>query len=228
MKARTVLFDRNSHAALAKLVAAGARGAEAECSLASLQVRHAHAGKQHAGKLLRRKSHRNANDGAKNARLAQPVPERRPFAQTFYVGFAEWQRILANLQMAFGLADLCGRKIRKIVFQIAGQEIINIVLPRINAGLKRGPCHWRNRRKCGPERTKGAAVAQLGQVGQLAFTHEASRQLGIHAIEPHDHNSFYLRLAVGFAPSKHSQELSYGPGDQRVEGVEKSNKNGPE
>ena len=39
-------------------LAAGARGAETERSLASFQVGHAHAGEQHAGKLLRRKSYR--------------------------------------------------------------------------------------------------------------------------------------------------------------------------
>ena len=39
---------RNAHAALAKLVAAHARGAEAERSLAAFQIGHAHAGEQHA------------------------------------------------------------------------------------------------------------------------------------------------------------------------------------
>ena len=106
MKSGAIALDRNAHAALAKLVAACPCGAKAECSLASLEIGHAHAGKQHARKLLWRKGYRHANDRAEDARLAQPVPERRPLAQTFDVGFAQRERILANLQMPFGLADL--------------------------------------------------------------------------------------------------------------------------
>src|SRR6185312_13197562 len=107
MIARTIPLDGNSHAAFTKFVATCLRCAEAERSLASLQIGDAHAGKQHAGKLLWRKSYRNANDRAEDARLAQPVPEGRPFTQPSDFRLAERQRILANLQMTFGLADLC-------------------------------------------------------------------------------------------------------------------------
>src|SRR5581483_8951326 len=46
MKRRPIALNRHAHAALAKLVPAGASGAEAKSSLAALQVRDAHPGKQ--------------------------------------------------------------------------------------------------------------------------------------------------------------------------------------
>src|SRR3984885_6878231 len=68
-------FDWRTHPSLAKLVADGASSAKAERSLATLEVGHAHARKQHALKFLGRKRDWHANHGTENARLAKPMPE---------------------------------------------------------------------------------------------------------------------------------------------------------
>ena len=228
MKPCAIAFDGNADPAFAKLVAARTRSAETECALASFQVRDAHAGEQHAGKFLRRKSHRNPNDRAEDARLAQPMPEGSSAPQTLDLGFAQRQRVLANAQMALGFADLRRGKKRKIVLQIAGQEIINIVFAGVDSGLKRGPRDRRNRGKCGSQRTKSSAVAKLGEVRQSSFVHEAIGEFGVHAVEPHNHHAFHLGLGVSFAAPEQSQELADGPGHQRVEGIKEGDEDGPE
>src|SRR4029077_21201751 len=106
MKACAIPLDGNSHTALAKLVAANARGAETECALTPFQIGNAHAGEQHAGKLFGRESHWNANHRTENSPLAQPMPERCSAAQAFDLGLAERQRVFADAQVALGLADL--------------------------------------------------------------------------------------------------------------------------
>jgi len=64
-----------------------------------------------------------------------------------------------------------------------------------------------------------SAVAEFGKVRQFSLVHEAIRQHRVHAVEAHDHDSSYLRLAIGLAAAKLPQQLANGPGDQRVKGI---------
>src|ERR1035441_11103942 len=67
--ANTVLaLDRHADSAFAKLVAGAARRAQTKRSLAALQVRHTHAGKQYALNFLRRKRNRDANHRSEERR----------------------------------------------------------------------------------------------------------------------------------------------------------------
>ena len=152
------------------------------------------------------------------------VPLRRPLTSDFPSG----SEYLPMRQMPFGFADLRGRKIREIVLQIAGQEVINIMFAGIHPGLKRGPRDRRNRGEGRSQRTKGAVVAQLGQIRKFALVHETAGQYRIHAVEAHDDHPLYLRLAVGLAPPEHSQQLANGPGHKRVKGIKEGDKDGPE
>src|SRR5277367_6815107 len=79
-KCGTILLYRDPHPALAKFVAARPSRTQAKSALASLQVRHAHAGEQHAGKFLGRKSYWHANHRAEDPSLAKPMPERNAAA----------------------------------------------------------------------------------------------------------------------------------------------------
>ena len=102
MKSGAISFNGNADAAFAKFVATRAAWCTSRMCPGFPLSRGRTCRRQHAGKLLRGKSCRNADDGAENSRLPQPVPEWRSAAQAFDLRLAQRQRVLANLQVRFG------------------------------------------------------------------------------------------------------------------------------
>src|SRR6266567_9522312 len=124
---RARALNRNANPAFAKSVSARASCAQTESSLTPFQVRDAHAGKQNSGEFLRRKRHRHANHGTENAGFSQPMPERRPAAHAFDSGAAQRDGVLANLPTALWALDFRRRQVRKIVAEISGEKVVDVV-----------------------------------------------------------------------------------------------------
>src|SRR5262249_15714934 len=114
-------------------------GAQTKSSLAPLQVRHTHAGKQNTRKLLRRKGHRHAYDGTEDARLSEPVPERCPTPHPPDDRLAEGNRKLPHLPASLWPAYFRRGEKREIVFQIRGQKVVDIVFTGIHSGHEGRP-----------------------------------------------------------------------------------------
>lgn len=84
-------------------------------------------------------------------------------------------------------------------------EVEDAVTAGIHPSNKVGPCHrtlWRN---AGGERAKISHGFEFGEVGHLAFAHEAMQELGIHAIDAQDDQalSAVLVRARGAAGRQH-------------------------
>ncbi len=134
---RAIALYRNANAAFAKFVTASASRAQTESSLAAFQVRDTHAGKQNSREFLRRKSYRHTNHGTKNARFAEPMPERCSAAHAFNSRAAERDRVLANLPTALRSLDLRRGQVGKVIAEIPGEKIVDVVLARVHAGHER-------------------------------------------------------------------------------------------
>src|SRR5437016_3181646 len=117
-------LDRNPYPALAKFVAGATGGAEAERALAAFQIGDTHTREQYTWKLFRWEGDRNADHRAKDARLPQPMPERRTTTQALDFRFAQWHRVLADAQAPFRPANLGRREKRKIAAKVSGEEIV--------------------------------------------------------------------------------------------------------
>ena len=75
---------------------------------------------------------------------------------------------------------------------------------------------------------KRAGFAQAGQVGQLALSHVAFCQPGVHAVKAEDDHPLSARFAVGLAMAQKAEQLAQRPGDEGVERVEEGDEQGPE
>src|SRR5579872_2796057 len=201
----TSALDRNPHPALSEFIAARTSRAQTESALAPFQVRHTHAGEQHPGEFLRRKSYGHANHGAENTRLAQPMPERRSAPHPFNSGSAERHRVFANLPAPLWSFDLRRRKVRQVVAEIPRQKIIDIVLARIHSSHKGRPSYWRNGGVRSPQFSEGPLLAQLRQVRQPAFCDESLGQFRIHTVEAENDRAFDLSLPVCLAPAQNAK-----------------------
>src|SRR5207302_4202712 len=109
---RPIALNGNPYTPLAKLIALHASTAKTKRPLGSFQIRDAHAGEQHTGKLFRRESYWNANHRAKHSSLAEPMPERRSASHSLDFRFSERQGIFADTQPPFRFFDLCRREKR--------------------------------------------------------------------------------------------------------------------
>ena len=69
---------------------------------------------------------------------------------------------------------------------IADQEVVDVVLARVDAGGKRGPRRRRLRRVRGAERIEAALIDQPLEVGQLAVVDQLLDQIRVHAVEAED------------------------------------------
>src|SRR5215468_8060893 len=107
MECRTVPADRHAHTAFAELLSALACRAQTKSSLATLQVRHAHAGEQNTRKLLRWEGHGYADNRAENARLPKPVPKGRSAPHALDGWLAERNRELPQLPGTLWRTNFC-------------------------------------------------------------------------------------------------------------------------
>ena len=66
------------------------------------------------------------------------------------------------------------------------EEVEDVVLAGVDAGLERRPGDRRERRHRGAQRLEAALVAQPGQVGELALFEHRLGQAVVHAVEAED------------------------------------------
>src|SRR5580704_1738434 len=196
---RTVALDRNAHPAFAKFVTAEASCAQTKSSLAPFQVRDTHAGKQNTGEFLRGKSHGHANHRTENASFAQPVPERYSPAHAFDSRASKRDRVLTNLPTALRSLNLGRGQVGKVVAEIPGEKIVDVVLAGVHAGHKCRPRHRRNGWECGLQFLEGPSLAQLREIRQFAFGNESLGQFRIHAVKPENDGTFDLCFSVSLA-----------------------------
>ena len=113
----------------------------------------AHGRQLHAAELFGRKGDRHAEDAVENAVVAEDGPERLALAQQTHVGLAAGQcGTFPSRSVRRGGADLDGTELRLIGPLVRREEVEDVVLAGIRAGLKGGPGHRRDRRQaCCPE-----------------------------------------------------------------------------
>ncbi len=132
-------FDRDAHAAgegaLARRLVAVVR----EGALAALEVRHAHRRQQRAVELLGREGDRHAQDRAEDAVVAEDLPERLALATQVDHRLTQGDLVLADLQGAPRSGHLGRAQLRQVRLAVGHEEVEDLVLARIAAGLEAGP-----------------------------------------------------------------------------------------
>ena len=140
-----------------------------EHPLRAAEVRNAHRRQQDAAQLLRWEGNGDANDAAENAVFTQDVPEGFALTEQPHVCLAEGNLVFPKAEHAPGRPDLHRAELRLVGVKVRREEVIDVVLARVDAGLERRPGHRRDRRQRGAERFKATLFAQRGHVRQLAF-----------------------------------------------------------
>ena len=134
-----ITFDVKLFAADVLTFALGAGGVVGEGALAAAKVGDAHGGKHDAAEFLRGEGYRNTNDVTEDAVLAQDGPERFALAEQANVRFPDRDFVLSNFDLSAGAADVHGTQLGQVRTFITGQEIEDIVLAGVDAGLETGP-----------------------------------------------------------------------------------------
>ena len=132
-----------------------------EHALRAAQVGDAHRRKQHAPQLLRREGDRHAQDAVEDPVLAEDVPERLALAEQPHIGLAQGDPVFPQPDRPTGRPDLDRTQLGVVVVRIRGQEVEDVVLARVDAGLERGPRDGRERRHGRAERPEAP-----GRVGR--------------------------------------------------------------
>src|SRR5437879_1948693 len=117
-------------------IAWGAGGVVGKHPLAATQIGNAHGRKLHAAKLFGRKGDRHPDDAVENSVFAQDAPKRLAPTEQPDLGLAQGELVLAQANRSPGRPDLHGTELRLIGAPIRLKKVEDIVLPRIDAGLK--------------------------------------------------------------------------------------------
>ena len=113
------------------------------------------------------KRDRHAEDAVEDAVVAEHAPERLALAQQAHVGLAKGKHVLAQTQNAPRRSDFDRAELRLVGPLVGGQEVEDVVLAGIDAGLERRPGDRRDRRQRAAERHETALLAQAARCGSL-------------------------------------------------------------
>src|SRR5262249_29130284 len=147
----------------------GARRVVREHALRAPEVGDAHCGKQHAPQLFGWKRDRDPEHATEDSVLAQDVPERLALPQQPNVRLAQRDPVLSQADRTAGRPNFHRAQLGLIAAEVGGQEIKDVVLARIDAGLKGGPGDRREWRQGGAKRFETTLSAELGQMGELTL-----------------------------------------------------------
>ena len=191
-------------------------GVEREGSLGALQVGGTHAGKQHSVKLLRRESDRYSNDGAEDASFTQNLPEGLALLFQASPRLTQGNQVFADREHPGGGAYLGRGQDGGVGAGVPGEEVVDVVVGGVHSGGEGGPGHRGNGRLAGGQCGEAALLLQPLEVGQQTFLHEALGQLGIHAVETHNHHPGIVGLlpALSTALEEETQQQPQGPGEE--------------
>ena len=207
---------------------ARARGELRKGALRALQIGGAHGRKQAAFEFFRREGDRQPQDRAAHAMVAQNLPEGLALAAQLGGGPVERDAVAADLPETLRPADARGGQLRQVGFQIAVEEVENVVPRRADAGGEGGPCHGGKRRESGAQARETALLLQAGQVRELAFRHEALGEAGIQAIEPQENELADAGFAVAAPPCGRAPQHAERPDQQRYAAQEQRHHDGEE
>ena len=149
--------------------------------------------------------------------LLRSEPDPRP---------SQRQPVLAQADGSAGRPDFRRAEFRLIGAQVRREEVEDVVLARIDAGLKRRPGDRRDGRDGAGQRFEAPALAEGGQVRQLAFGQELLRQPVVHAVEPEDHEPLHAAAGQCQAAADRTDGPTHGPGKQHQDGGEEGRGHG--
>src|SRR5258706_11066901 len=172
------------------------RRVEGEGALRPLDVGHAHAREQRAVlELLRRERDRHAQDRRPHAVRAEELPERLALLEEAQDGpMSERDFGEAEVQRARHRADVARGEDRRVAAGIAGEEVVDVVPRRVDAGREGRPGDRRDRRTGGRERVEAALRLELLEVRGQALAHVLAREARLETLEADDHDALRLRV----------------------------------
>ena len=104
--------------------------------------------------------------------------------------------------------------------QVGREEVEDVVLARIHAGLERGPRDRRDRRHGRAERPETAFVPQRREVGQLALVEHLFGEPMVHSVEAEDHDPLHPAPPQRSPPEQGPRQQTDRPGEDRDESRE--------
>ena len=218
-------FDRNLHAAREAAAFFGVAAVIREGPLTALQVGHHHRRQQRAAELPRRESDRHADDRTEDAVIAEDLPERLALAPQIHRGLPQRDPVLAQLQDARRVGHLGRAEFGKVRVGPGNQEVEDLVLARVAAGLKAGPGHRGLRRVGALQTDVGALLLQLAEVGQDALLQESVGQFGVLTVETDDDDPAHPGAGKRLSHLDRPHHPAEGKCDQLEEGEEKGREN---
>lgn len=203
------------HAQSARHVGSGIRiGREdCECPLRPTQVGCAHRRQRKPKEWLWRVGDRNTKDRTENTVLTQKSPERLTLVEHADAR-TELSEPLPPGTVA-GCRGLHRRELREIGSQVEIQEVEDLVLAGIHAGLKRRPRHRRDRRQRRLQILEGPFLRESPQTGQASLVAHPPLTPGIETIQADHHNLRDRASKAGGASLSPGQRQSEGQRQQR-------------
>src|SRR5262249_30986339 len=113
-----------------------------------------------------------------------------------------------------GRMPLDHAEIRQVCLRVADEEVVNVVLPGVDARRERRPRGRRLGRVRRPELLQtAAALRELRDVRQLAFVHPFLHEARVHAVEAED-DELLVKLLGRTAASARAGETEDGRGEE--------------